>query len=177
MHTLTRRFAKPAGSIGLVLLLLIPASGWGQDRSLVDVAKEKEERKAARIFTNEDVQSPRLADLSEPRPVTPPASVMEDDKARVTVPELLEQATLAEARSILESLKRDEQVLLRRYAQIQEKLATETDAQLRELYTNSLARRDETLARKRKQIEDVRKAMELAEATSPPRGEHETKPK
>ena len=83
-----------------------------------------------------------------------------------------------QARATLESLKRDEQVLLRRYAQIQEKLTSGTDEHLRKLYSDSLTRRDQTLARKRAQIEQVEKAIAAAESgrTSSPRSKHaETK--
>jgi len=75
----------------------------------------------------------------------------------------------------LESLKHDEQVLLRRYAQIQEKLTSGTDEHLRRLYSDSLARRDQTLGRKRAQIGQVEKAIAAAESgrIPPPGSKHE----
>ena len=72
-------------------------------------------------------------------------------------------------------MQRDEEVLLRRYAQIEEKLAGEKNEHLRQLYSTSLARREETLARKRGQIEQVTKAIGAAEnsRTSPPGSKHD----
>ena len=148
-----------------------------QGQSLAEVAKQKSGKTAGRVLTNEDLEASRPPAASAPSPLisTEPSRPAEKDSgARITVPGLLEQATLSQARATLESLKHDEQVLLRRYAQIQEKLTSGTDEHLRRLYSDSLARRDQTLGRKRAQIEQVEKAIAAAESGRvPPGSKHE----
>jgi hypothetical protein len=169
-------------TIGMALALF-PLGGVvrGQDQSLAEVAKQKNGKPATRVITNEDLEGSRPLEELVPSPVagTEPSKPAEVDSGpRVTVSGLLEQATLRQARATLASLKHDEQVLLRRYAQIQEKLTSGTDGHLRKLYSDSLARRDQTLARKRAQIEQVEKAIAAAEsgrATSPGSKHEETK--
>ena len=153
-----------------LLLLSVGVGLWAQERPLPEVAREKSGKTAARIITDEDLEKTR------PQEVSPPsAPVSSESKARpqggeaghITVPGLLEDASATEARTILKSLRHDEEVLLRRYAEIQRKLAGEIDQHLRQLYSDSLTRRDETLARKRQQIAQVEKAMEAADKTFP----------
>jgi hypothetical protein len=163
-------------SVGLLLALC--GTGWAQERPLPEVAREKSGKAASRVFTNEDLERGRPAETPSAAPAASPnPAAAEGSKSRITVPGLLEEGTLSRAREILESLRRDEQVLLRRYAQIEQKLSAETDAHLRQLYSNSLARREETLARKRLQIQQVEKAIEAAERTPAPRSKHEPAPK
>lgn len=164
-----------------IALFTLGGVGRAQDKSLAEVAKQKSGKPASRVITNEDLEA-SLPPEAAPAPVadTEPSTAREKDSGpRITVPGLLEQATLGQARATLESLKRDEQVLLRRYAQIQEKLTSGTDEHLRKLYSDSLARRDQTLARKRAQIEQVEKAIAAAESgrsPSPGSKHEETKP-
>lgn len=178
------RLAKRLKRCTLGMALALLALGGvvrAQDQSLVEVAKQKSGKPASRVITNEDLEASRPPEASIPQPV--PATerskrAEKDSGLRISVPGLLEQATLGQARATLESLKRDEQVLLRRYAQIQEKLTSGTDEHLRKLYSDSLARRDQTLARKRAQIEQVEKAIAAAEsgrAPSPESKHEETK--
>lgn len=159
-------------TIGLALALFaLGGVVRAQDRSLAEVAKQKRGKTASRVITNEDLEASRPPEASVPSHVagTEPSKPAEmDSGARITVPGLLEQATFSQARSTLESLKHDEQVLLHRYAQIQEKLTSGTDEHLRKLYSDSLARRDHTLARKRAQIEQVKKAIAAAESGRDP---------
>src|SRR5437868_14494145 len=133
-------------AVGLVAL---GGSLAAQDRPLPEVAKQKSGKVATRVFTNEDLESAHPPETVTPTTVavSPPPSAEKDSGPRIIIPGLLEEGTLGQARSMLESLKRDEQVLLRRYGQIQEKLTSGTDEHLRKLYSNSLAHRDETLAR------------------------------
>jgi hypothetical protein len=156
---------KKCGIGVAVALLALGGSLWAQERSLPEVAKEKGGKAAARVFTNEDLEAARPAEEraapSLEKVEGKPAAQGKED-ARVTVPGLLQEASVSQARAILESLQQDEEVLLRRYAQIQEKLSRESDEHLRQLYSNSLARRDETLARKRWQIEQVERAIRAA---------------
>lgn len=160
--------------IGVTLLLLALGGSLGaQERSLPEVAKDKGGKTAARVFTNEDLEAGRPAEEG----LVPAVRKAEGEAApenrrdeRITIPGLLQEASVSEARAILKSLQHDEEVLLRRYAQIQEKLSRESDEHLRQLYSDSLARRDETLARKRRQIEQVEKAIRAAS----PGSKHET---
>jgi len=165
-----------------VALLVLGGSARAQERPLPEVAKEKSGKAATRVFTDEDLEASRPAEAT-----TPPAGLNGEaapagknrQSARVTVSGLLQAGSLQEARAMLKSLQHDEEVLLRRYAQIEEKLAGEKDEHLRRLYSNSLARREETLARKRGQIAQVTKAIGAAESsrTSSPRSRHEAESK
>ncbi|HYL95966.1 MAG TPA: hypothetical protein VET69_09190 [Terriglobales bacterium] len=164
-----------------IVLLALGGVGRAQEQSLAEVAKQKSGKPASRVITNEDLETARPPAASAPSPMAnaePSTPGEKDSGARITVPGLLEQATLSQARATLESLKHDEQVLLRRYAQVQEKLTSGTDEHLRRLYSDSLARRDQTLGRKRAQIEQVEKAIAAAEsgrAPSPGSKHEETK--
>lgn len=165
-------------SIGMAIALLaLGGVGRAQDPSLAEVAKQKSDKKASRVLSNEDLEAsrpPEAAVSARSRDAEPPKPAEQESGARITVPGLLEQATLSQARATLESLKHDEQVLLRRYAQIQEKLTSGTDEHLRRLYSDSLARRDQTLARKRAQMGQVEKAIAAAESDRvPPWSKHE----
>lgn len=169
-----RHFTTRICSLALLLVLVCPA--WTQDRPLPEVAREKSGKRASRVLTNEDLERGRPAEAAPAVPAASPkpaAAAAGSAKAHITVPGLLEEASLGQARDFLSSLQRDEQVLLRRYAQIEQKLSAETDTQLRQLYSNSLARREETLARKRAQIQQVEKAIGAAERAPAPRSKHE----
>ncbi|HEV2116027.1 MAG TPA: hypothetical protein VGR48_08380 [Terriglobales bacterium] len=162
-------------ALGVAVVLLAAAGALrAQDRPLPEVAKQKSAKTASRVITDEDLEASRPPEAS-PAAAALPVAAGKDSGPRITIPGLLEQATLSQARATLESLKHDQEVLQRRYAQIQEKLSSGTDEHLRKLYSGSLARRDETLARKRRQIEAVEKAIEAAESrrASSPRSEHE----
>ncbi len=152
-------------------VLILGAIAWAQERPLPEVAREKSGKTATRVLTNEDLDAARRAELvpaGTPAATEPPAAAERAAGPRITLPGLLQGGTLAQAQATLQSLQHDEEVLLRRYAQIEEKLATEKDEHLRKLYSNSLERRDETLARKRGQIEEVKKAMEAAKSSRTP---------
>lgn len=177
---LARKLKRCTTGVAVVLLAL--GSLQAQEQSLAEVAKQKGGKAATRVITNEDLESSRPPEASPPATATvtepAPAATEKNSGPRITIPGLLEEGTLSQARATLESLKHDEQVLLRRYAQLQEKLTSGTDEHLRQVYSNSLARRDETLARKRAQIEQVEKAIAAAEsgrAPSPGRKHEETK--
>ncbi len=152
-------------------VLALGVMAWGQERPLPEVAREKSGKTATRVLSNEDLEAGRPA---EPAPAAPmataeaPAAAKSAAGPRITVSGLLDGGTLAAAQGTLKSLQHDEEVLLRRYAQIEEKLATEKDQHLRKLYSDSLERRDETLARKRRQIEEVKKAIEAANSSRTP---------
>lgn len=165
---------------GALALLALGRSAWAQERSLAEVAREKSGKTATRVFTDEDLEASRPAEAvpSSAGLKTEAATAGQDQQgARVTVPGLLQEGSLQEARALLKSLQHDEDVLLRRYAQIEEKLAGEKNEHLRQVYSNSLARREETLARKRGQMEQVSKAIGAAEnsRTSSPGSKHDGK--
>lgn len=170
---------KKSTVCGAMALLALGGSAWAQERSLAEVAREKSGKTATRVFTDEDLEASRPAEAvpSSAGLKTEAATAGQDQQgARVTVPGLLQEGSLQEARALLKSLQHDEDVLLRRYAQI-EKLAGEKNEHLRQVYSNSLARREETLARKRGQMEQVSKAIGAAEnsRTSSPGSKHEGK--
>lgn len=165
-------------TMAAALLLVLTGTVAAQERPLPEVARQKPGKTASRVYTNEDLEKARPLEASLPSSATrsePKAAPQGREAARITVPGLLQEASATQARTILNSLRHDEEVLLRRYAEIQRKLAGETDEHLRELYSNSLARRDETLARKRQQIADVKKAIEAAEhnPAASPENKHE----
>ena len=58
-------------------------------------------------------------------------------------------------------LKQEEAALRRHYDDIQRKLVETKDQSLQRVYSESLSKRDETLARKRKQIEEVENNLHL----------------
>jgi hypothetical protein len=84
------------------------------------------------------------------------------ERNSVNVPGLLDDGTLDQAKALLDSLKHDRQALIDNYDKIQRKLADEQDDSLRRVYSDSLARRDETLAKNQKQIDDTEKAIQIA---------------
>jgi hypothetical protein len=144
--------------IAALLLANLPAA-FAQEPSLPEIARQRNAAKAVREYTDEDFPSaPAPLPPVESKPAGKPTA-----DAKVTVPTLLDGASLEQAQALLQSLKNDEQVLLRRYAQIEEKLAVEKDESLRKLYSDSLGRRGETLARKRRAIAAVREAISKAE--------------
>jgi len=118
-------------TIGVAIALLtLGGVAQAQDRSLTEAAKQKSGKTATRVITNEDLEAsrpPEAAPSAAVVGVEPPKAGEKDSGPRITIPGLLEEGTLGQARATLESLKRDEQVLLRRYAQIQEKLTSGTD--------------------------------------------------
>jgi hypothetical protein len=166
----------PLSKIGAVLLvsMLGVAVCTGQNRSPSDqesvakVARQKSVRKAKVVITNDDLPS-RPESTPETSAGSPAnsATVAQNQAAQqsqqnIPLPGLPSGATIDQAREALESLKREERVMVGRYDEIQHKLAETNDQSLHRLYSDSLSRRDETLARKRKQIEEAERAIRLA---------------
>lgn len=173
-----RRALKNGITLAALWLLVSAAAAAAQDRPLPEVAKQKSGKTASRVLTNEDLEKgrpPQTSPLSSPVGSEIKTAAEGGEAGRITVPGLLQDASAGQARGILKSLQHDEEVLLRRYAEIQRKLADETDEHLRQLYSNSLARRDQTLARKRQQIAEVNKAIEAVQNNAPasPESKHE----
>src|SRR5512146_3219033 len=107
---------KKCGIGAAVALLALGGSLWAQERSLPEVAKEKGGKTAARVFTNEDLEAARLEEEGAAPPLEKaeekPAAPGKED-ARITVPGLLQEGSVSEARAFLKSLQHDEEVLLR----------------------------------------------------------------
>jgi hypothetical protein len=163
--------------IGAVLLisLLGVAVCAGQNQSPSDqesvakVARPKTVRKAKVVITNDDLPS-RPESTTETSAGSPANSTTtaaqkqaaQQSQQNIPLPGLAPGATIDQAQEALESLKREERVMVGRYDEIQHTLAETNDQSLRRLYSDSLSRRDQTLARKRKQIEEAERAIRLA---------------
>jgi hypothetical protein len=157
--------------------------GQDTDQSLGDLVRQKKpERKAARIVTNDEIPSvtpiaqssaptgvsdtekAAANDASSSNPATPKDKSANASKSGITIPGLLSNGSLQQAQSLLESLKQDRQKLLDNYDKIDKKLAETNDDSLRRVYSDSMARRNETLARNDKAIADTESAIHAAQA-------------
>lgn len=154
--------------VAAALLAATLCGAQSQDQSVVEAARQKPVRKAKVVITDDDLPSkPEAAPQSA---ATSPATVPDSAKEAAskqsdqdtTLPGPLEERTGEQAQQLVERLKQEEQALLRRYDEIQRKLADTDNESLRRLYSDSLSRRDETLARKRKEIEEAERALRLA---------------
>jgi hypothetical protein len=159
---------------------------WGQsaaqtpEASLADAARASRQesahkrRKAPKVVTNDDIPSraaERLYTVQQSAPPTgatapPEAPAPLHSSAETSVPGSLQPSTVEQARTRVQTLKEEEKNLARRYDQIQSQLGSTDDPGLRRVYSESLAKRDATLARKRKEIEDAAAALKAMEATS-----------
>jgi len=165
--------------------LLASFSCLAQDshESLADVIRQnKPSRKAARVVTNDEIPSVTpVAQSSAPAgaadsqgapanndnsssPAAPKDKSASASKSGITVPGLLSNGSLQQAQTLLESLKQDRQRLLDNYDKIEKKLAETNDDSLRRVYSDSMARRNETLARNDKAIADTESAIHAAQA-------------
>ena len=171
-HRALHRLSK-SGAILLVSLLgvvVCPAQNQGpsDQESMANVARQKPVRKAKVVITNDDL--PSRAESTPETSVGSPANsaavaqnqAAQQSQQNIPLPGLPPGATIDQAREALESLKQEERVIVGRYDEIQHKLAETNDQSLHRLYSDSLSRRDETLARKRKQIEEAERAIRLA---------------
>jgi hypothetical protein len=153
------------------------------EQSLGDVARQKKpERKAARVVTNDEIPSVTpIAQLSAPtgvsdtekatandakssNPAAPKDKSANASKSGITIPGLMSNGSVQQAQTLLESLKQDRQKLLDNYDKIEKKLAETNDDSLRRVYSDSMARRNETLARNDKAIADTESAIHAAQA-------------
>jgi hypothetical protein len=159
--------------LAAVILSMLPGALWAQSDQapLADVARRPPARKATIVLDDETLPS------QPPQPLPPPgissrpgAATTAPDAASkavpaksITVKGLLQGASLDQARQLLNDLKKDQQVLLVRYAQIRNRLASEKDDFLRRLYEGSLLKRDQVLAQKQQQIDKLQQAIDSAE--------------
>ena len=154
------------------------------DRSLGEVAREKSVRKAKVVITDEDMPSHPQAAPQISASGSPDAAAAEKDEAakkdesakqppaQTTPPSALSQPVeLDQARQLVEQLKQQEQMLIHSYDEIARKLAEADSESRRRMFSESLANRDVSLARKRKQIEEAERALQGIEKAGLPQGE------
>lgn len=156
----------------------------GADRSLAQVAREKSARKAKVVITDDDMPShpqPALAASASGRAESAGSEKDEtskkDESAKplplpTNAPTTLSQPVeLDQARQLVEQLKQQEQMLIHSYDEIAHKLAEADSDSRRRIFSESLANRDVSLARKRKQIEEAERALQGIEKAGLPQGE------
>jgi hypothetical protein len=170
------------GAILLVSLLgMALCAAQNQDpsdqESMAKVARQKSVRKAKVVITNDDLPSrpESTSETSTDSPANSAAAAQhqaEQSKHNTLLPGRATDATIDQAREALESLKREERTMIGRYDEIQHKLSETNDQSLHRLYSDSLSRRDETLARKRKQIEEAERALRIATEAGSTQGDN-----
>jgi hypothetical protein len=154
------------------------------ERPLAKVAREKSVRKAKVVITDDDMPShPQPAPQISASGRGDVAAAGKDETAKkdeaakqqpsqTTVPTSLSQPVeLDQARQLVEQLKQQEQMLIQSYDEIARKLAEADSESRRRIFSESLAGRDVSLARKRKQIEEAERALQGIEKAGPPQGE------
>jgi hypothetical protein len=154
----------------------------GTDRSLAQVAREKSARKAKVVITDDDMPSHPAPAASASGQAESAGSQKDetskkDESAKqspspTSAPTTLSQPVeLDQARQLVEQLKQQEQMLIHSYDEIAHKLAEADSDSRRRIFSESLANRDVSLARKRKQIEEAERAMQGIEKAGLPQGE------
>ena len=148
------------------------------ERPLSTVAREKSARKAKVVITDDDMPS-HAKPAAEPSVTTSPdvATAKKDDAAtqppkQTSAPTSLSQpVTLDQAQQLVEQLKQQEKMLIHSYDELERKLAEADTESRRRIFSESLANRDLSLARKRKQIEEAERALQQIDKAGPPQGE------
>ena len=147
------------------------------DRPLAKVAREKSGRKAKVVITDDDLPS-RAQPVPESSASSGPKTAAEKDEtakqapAQTSAPTRLSQPVeLDHAQQLVEQLKQQEQMLIHSYDEIERKLAEADSESRRRIFSESLANRDLSLARKRKQIEEAERALQRIDKAGPPQGE------
>jgi hypothetical protein len=177
LHLLSKIGAILLGSLLGVALCAAQNQGPSDQESLAKIARQKPVRKAKVVITNDDVPS-RPEPASETPTVSPAnsAAAAQNQAAKskqdIPPPGLLPGTAIDQAREALENLKQQERVMIGRYDEMQHKLSETNDQSLRRLYSDSLSRRDETLARKRKQIEEAERALRSATEVGSTQGDN-----
>ena len=146
------------------------------DCSLAKVARQKSGRKAKVVITDDDMPS-HAQPVPEPSANSRPETTDGKDKAakqpptQTTPPSSLTQpVTLDQAQEQVKQLKQQEQMLIRYYDEMQRKLGETDSESRRRMYSESLASRDLSLSRKRKQIEEAERALQQIDKAGPPQG-------
>jgi len=145
---------------------------------LSTVAREKSTRKAKVVITDDDMPS-HAKPAPEPSATASPeiAAAKKDEAAKqqpkqTTAPTSLSQPVrLDQAQQLVEQLKQQEKMLIHSYDELERKLAEADSESRRRIFSESLANRDLSLARKRKQIEEAERALQRIDNAGPPQGE------
>ena len=175
------------GKISAIVLLSLLSAGicFAQEqeqspseRPLSTVAREKSARKAKVVITDDDMPSHAKPALEPSVIASPDVVAAKKDEAtkqqpkQTTVPTTLSQpAELDQAKQLVEQLKQQEKMLIHSYDELERKLAEADSESRRRIFSESLANRDLSLARKRKQIEEAERALQRIDKAGPPQGE------
>ncbi len=175
------------GKISAMVLVSLISAGicFAQDqeqspseRPLSTVAREKSARKAKVVITDDDMPSHAKPALEPSVIASPDVVAAKKDEAtkqqpkQTTVPTTLSQpAELDQAKQLVEQLKQQEKMLIHSYDELERKLAEADSESRRRIFSESLANRDLSLARKRKQIEEAERALQRIDKAEPPQGE------
>jgi hypothetical protein len=144
---------------------------------LAKVARQKSGRKAKVVITDDDMPShpqpvPEPSANSRPETTDGKDKAAKQPPAQTTPPSSLTQpVTLDQAQEQVKQLKQQEQMLIRYYDEMQRKLGETDSESRRRMYSESLASRDLSLSRKRKQIEEAERALQRIDKPGAPQGE------
>jgi len=144
--------------------------------------------KAVHVVTNDEIPSVETSntdsqgaaaasndgDKTDKAASVPGSEDSKQSKPGISVPGVLSNGTLAQARAALETLKHDRQALANNYDKIEHRLAETDDEALRQSYSDILATRDKTLARNAQQISQMENAIRAAQDASGQGGTNET---
>src|SRR5205814_3297692 len=148
------------------------------ERPLSTVAREESAGKAKVVITDDDMPS-HAKPAPEPSVTASPdvVAAKKDEATKqqlkpTTVPTTLSQPVeLDQAKQLVEQLKQQEKMLIHSYDELERKLAEADSESRRRIFSESLANRDLSLARKRKQIEEAERALQRIDKAEPPQGE------
>jgi hypothetical protein len=175
------------GKIGAMVIVSLLSAGIcfaqeleqsSSERPLSTVAREKSARKAKVVITDDDMPSHTKAAPEPSATASPDVATAKKDEAdkqqpkQTTAPNTLSQpVTLDQAQQLVEQLKQQEKMLIHSYDELERKLAEADSESRRRIFSESLANRDLSLARKRKQIEEAERALQQIDKAGPPQGE------
>lgn len=167
-------FQIKTGRVVLIAALALTVNGLAQDRpqssddSVAKVVQKQKSHKARIVLTDDDLphHPTPVADV-QPIPATPQFSADKpapSDKPApgINVPGLLVGGSIDDAKNLLDRLHQEEALLNQRFDQLKRDLANTDSAQLRQVYSDALSHREETLARTRKKIADTEQALATA---------------
>ena len=142
------------------------------ERPLSTVAREKSTRKAKVVITDDDMPSHAKPAPEPSVTASPEIAAAKQQPKQTTAPTSLSQpVTLDQAQQLVEQLKQQEKMLIHSYDELERKLAEADSESRRRIFSESLANRDLSLARKRKQIEEAERALQRIDKAGPPQGE------
>ena len=158
----------------LIAALALSMSAFGQsqaqssDDSVAKVVQKQKARKARIVLTDDDLPQ-HLTPVASAQPVRTtviaqpvPAKPSDETASGINVPGLLVGGSVSDAKNLLDRLHQEEAQLNQRFDQLRHDLENTDNPQLRHVYSDALARREETLARTQKKIADTEKALAAA---------------